>query len=154
VKISAFMLVAGAAVAFAAPIANASHQRAVPHNKTSVHGKTHQQVKTKTGSSIKVSPRPPLYIFVPGFSGGPVSSPDATQLCLEAIDNCTDQQLCDNWGLNCSTAGGQTPVVETAPAANTSEPVVSSLVEAVVSDAAPVAASAASTSAMDDPNDC
>ena len=70
-KISMFMLLAGAAIIFAAPLANArvlvteheviTEHSFIPH-KAVKHVKT---VSGKTSGATKVSPRPPLYIYVP-----------------------------------------------------------------------------------------
>lgn len=159
-KISTFMLVAGAAIVFAAPLANASNVRAVPHHKVTTHGTTHKGVTTgksgkggkvskpvKAGTNVttKIQPRPPIYIYVPGFTGGPVASPDPTELCFQSLENCSDQQLCENWSMNCSTAGGQTSDTSPPSPVSTVEAVeLGSQLVAAVSDApqsAPVAAS-------------
>jgi hypothetical protein len=169
-KISAFMLVAGAAIVFAAPIANASQNRAVPHNKVTTPGKSikggttgkagtgAKGGKTVTTGTIKVKPQPPLYIYIPGFSVGLAATPDPTQLCFQSMENCSDQQLCENWGLNCSTAGRPTSDTTPAIAVSTVEAIElgSQLSSAVVSDApqgAPVAASD-TTASNDEYEDC
>src|SRR4029077_11793439 len=83
-------------------------------HKTVKHVKTHG--KTARGSTKgQTTPKPPLYISVPGFSGPAASSPNSTGECLINQDNCTDQQLCDGFGINCSTAVDQSG--STLPAA-------------------------------------
>ena len=70
-KIPMIMMMAGAAIGFAAPMANATFDRTLPqHQKAVKHVKT-AKAKTKTTPTIKPTPRPPLYIYVPGFTGTP-----------------------------------------------------------------------------------
>jgi hypothetical protein len=70
-KISTFMLVAGAAFAFAAPLASA-REVITEHSYL-----PHKVIKHVSPTKGQTGPRPPLYIFVPGFSGTPSSSPDS-----------------------------------------------------------------------------
>ncbi len=105
-KFLMFTLVAFAAIAFAAPLASA-HEIITEHSylshKTVKHVKTHGN--TARGSTKgQTTPKPPPYISVPGFSGTAASSPNSTGECLINQDNCTDQQLCDGFGIKCSTA--------------------------------------------------
>jgi hypothetical protein len=169
VKIATFMLVAGAATVFAAPIANADKQRAVPQHKVATHGTTHKgvapgksakaskPVKSGTTLTTKLNPRPPLYIYVPGFTGGSVASLDPTELCFQSMENCTDQQLCETWSMNCSTAGGQTADSTPTSALSTVEVVeLGSQLSAAVSETTPSAPLAASdtTGSNDQYEDC
>ena len=167
------MIVAGAAIVFAAPIANASKQRTLPQHKVTKHVTTHKGVTTGKGSKggkitrpvtpTVAKPRPPLYIYIPGFTGTPAATLDSTQLCFQSMENCTDQQLCENWSMNCSTAGGSA-ASDTTPAspASTVEAVeLGPSLAASVSDAvqdAPLAASdttaSVSTASNDEYEDC
>jgi hypothetical protein len=156
VKIATLIMVVGAAIAFAAPMANASSSRAVPHHKVTTHGKTHKVIAHQKGGG-NVSAKPPLYIFVPGFSGTPSATTDPTELCLQSMENCTDQQLCDNWSINCSTAGA---TVSAGPAASVSLPAVGAgallvATESNTAESTPAAAaSSSSTSNLNDDEDC
>jgi hypothetical protein len=113
------MLVAGAAIVFAAPIASAEtikpHHASVKHQQATTAKKA-----AKVTSKTKVTtPRPPLYTYIPGYSGPPLSSMPDQGYCETYLVNCTDQQLCQMWGENCTTAGpGQTSSddVSTPPA--------------------------------------
>jgi hypothetical protein len=113
VKISMFMVVAGAAIVFAAPLANASTDKShhsLPAHKIAKHGKTAKgKSSSKLGKSAgmtskPVTPRPPLYIYVPSVAGTPATA-DSTDQCETFGVDCTDAQLCELWGENCSTAG-------------------------------------------------
>jgi len=111
VKISMFMVVAGAAIVFAAPIATASTAKShhsLPAHKIAKHGKAgNGKSSTKIGKFLTptpVAPRPPLYVYIPGFTGTPFADPGLIDQCLTNGD-CTNMQLCDLWGENCSTAG-------------------------------------------------
>ena len=110
-KLSMFMMVAGAAIVFGAPFASAAtsnpNHASVQHHKAT---KAKKAVKATT-KATKPTPRPTIYIYVPGYSGPSVTStPDQTEWCEAYMVNCTDAQLCQNWGENCSTAGSsQTP---------------------------------------------
>ena len=116
-KISMFMLLAGAAIIFAAPLANArevvteheviTEHSFIPH-KAVKHVKHVKTASGKTSGATKTSPRPPLYIYVPPFSGSPTVAA-GTDWCVDYMVDCSDQQLCENWGLNCSTAGNDQP---------------------------------------------
>lgn len=113
-KVPMFVMVAGAAIAFAAPSANARavkvHHAPVLHKiaKSKKSGKSAKVAKSsKTTGSRAVTPKQPVYIYIPSLSGAPAVSTDPTDPCIEYWVDCTDQQLCDNGGLSCSTAGGQ-----------------------------------------------
>src|SRR5215469_4695462 len=87
-KISTLMLVAGAAIVFAAPIASAATDKAhhsLPAHKVAKQGKASKgKSSTKLGKSATsktVVPRPPFYIVVPGFTGTSVASPDPLNQC-------------------------------------------------------------------------
>jgi len=112
VKIPMIMLVAGAAIAVTAPLANAAATKkhnTAPVHKVVKHAKPTKHVRiTKPsgnpgGIPKPVTPRPPLYIYVPGYSG-PALAQDPVDECESSGVNCTDSQLCQYWGENCSTA--------------------------------------------------
>ena len=110
-KISMFMVVAGAAIAFAAPIATAATARShhsLPAHKIAKHGKAGSgKSSTKVGKTLTPRPvvqQPPRYVYIPGFTGTPFANPDLLDQC-QTNGDCTDAMLCDLWGLNCSTAG-------------------------------------------------
>jgi hypothetical protein len=118
-----FILVAGAATVFAAPIASAHETKL--HTTPAVHSvakstKAHSKKVGKSAKHVKstptkvVTPTPPLYIYVPGYNGPPIAS-DQTDACLGSIVNCTDEQLCEDWGENCDTVGSQPAAVQSAP---------------------------------------
>jgi hypothetical protein len=109
VKISMFMVVAGAAIVFAAPIATAGTAKSnhsLPAHKIAKHAKAvNGKSSTRVGKTL--TPKPlvpaPVYIYIPGFTGTPFASPDLIDQC-EANGDCTNMLLCDLKGLNCSTA--------------------------------------------------
>ena len=108
VKISMVMVVAGAAIAFAAPIATAGTAKShhsLPAHKIAKHGKVgngKSSTKVKTLTPKPLAPRPPLYVYIPGFTGTPFASSDLIKQC-ETGGDCTGMLLCDLWGHNCST---------------------------------------------------
>ena len=67
-------------------------------------GKASKGSKAATGKSSKRAVYPVTYIFVPASPGtsSPVADPNE---CQDSGSNCTDQQACEFWGMNCSTAG-------------------------------------------------
>ena len=112
-KISMLMLVAGAAIAVVAPVASAhevyTEHSYIPH-KIVKHVKT---TGAKSSVATKATPRPPIYIYVPPFTGTPAVA-DGTDWCQTNMVDCTDQQLCETWGLNCSTGGAQSAPAQPA----------------------------------------
>ena len=114
-KARTFLITTGAIFALAAPAAQANLERLLPaHQKAVVHKVAKKQVAKKhVGTS-------PLYIVVPGSLGGIATPADD---CESSGNNCTDQQLCDLWAMNCDLVGlVSTPVptvaapVQSAPA--------------------------------------
>src|SRR5262245_52460258 len=98
VKISMFMVVAGAAIAFAAPIATASTAKSnhsLPAHKIAKHGKAgNGKSSTKVGKTKTVTPKPvtqlpPVYVYIPGFTGTPFASPDLLDQC-QTNGDCTN----------------------------------------------------------------
>ena len=153
-KFLMFTLAACAAIAFAAPLASA-HDVITEHSylshKTVKHVKTHGN--TARGST-KRQTTPTLYISVPGI--GATAAPSSTGECLINQDNCTDQQLCDGFGISCSSA--VEPSGSTLPAATVtgggvtsdgSQVAAATLAEAQ-STSAPAVASPSSDNANDD----
>jgi hypothetical protein len=91
-KARMLMLAVGAALTVAVPVANARHvtnHRAVAGHKVVTSTKTGKT--GKVGKTLKgVPPRPPLYIYVPGFTGAPSVAPD-TDWCTDYAVDCSDQ---------------------------------------------------------------
>jgi hypothetical protein len=89
------------------------------------HVKSHHAVttaKSKTGKSKTAAkaavPRPPIYIYAPG----PVQAPagavvDPTTECTTYGNDCTDQQACEYWGMNCDQVGDQSGAQTADPSA-------------------------------------
>ena len=160
-KISMLMLVAGAAIAVVAPVASA-HQLYTEHSyfphKVVKHAKP---AAGKSGTVTKVTqttPRPPLYIYVPPFTGTPAVSA-GTDWCVSNMVDCTDQQLCETWGLNCSTGGVQSAPAqsapEIAPATSDALGLGSQLAAATVEDSQSASqTSSAVSSSQDSSDDC
>jgi hypothetical protein len=90
-------IAAAAAVAVAAPLANASLERSLPigaHHAKVVH---HKRVAPKA----KPAPRVIMIIGQPV----PVTQPTSADDCVLSGNNCTDEQLCDLWGMSCDKLG-------------------------------------------------
>jgi hypothetical protein len=91
-KARMLMLAVGAALAVAVPVANARHvtgHRAVANHKAVTATKTGKA--GKAGKTLKgVTPRPPLYIYVPGYTGVPSVASD-TDWCTDYALDCPDQ---------------------------------------------------------------
>jgi hypothetical protein len=87
--------IAAATLAVAAPAASAKFDSSTPsktlHAKITHHKKVAPKVKTKTA--------PRVLIIVSQFAPSPqaITGDD----CAMSGNNCTDQQLCDLWGMNC-----------------------------------------------------
>ena len=109
-RFSMLMMVAGAVIVFVAPVANA---RAVKlHHTPAVHKIAKSNKAGKNTKGAKLKPKAPIYISVPGSSGAPAIATDPTDPCVEYMVDCTDQQLCESFGLNCSTAGDQPGIAQ------------------------------------------
>jgi hypothetical protein len=139
VKLSMFMVVAGAAIVFGAPFAGAAtsnpNHASVQHHKAT---KAKKAVKA-TAKATKATPRPTIYIYVPGYSGPSVTStPDQTEWCEAYMVNCTDAQLCQNFGENCSTAGSSQTYSDPAAAPSDASPASNSQTVALGSQIAAV----------------
>ena len=89
------LAVAIATLALAAPVANAKFDSSSPskalHAKITKHKKVAPKVKVKTTGRV--------LIIVTQFTPTPQMS--AADDCAMSGNNCTDQQLCDIWGMNC-----------------------------------------------------
>ena len=89
------IVIAGATLALAAPVANATFDQTVSakvrHAKVVHHKRVAPKVTTKT------TPRMIIIIMPasPSAEAAPVDD------CVVFGTNCTDQQLCDLWGMNC-----------------------------------------------------
>jgi hypothetical protein len=87
-----------AVLALAAPAANAKFDSSSPskplHAKVTHHKKVAPNVKTKT--------TPRVLIIVTQYAPAP-QDPSADD-CAMSGNNCTDQQLCELWGMNCDLA--------------------------------------------------
>jgi hypothetical protein len=158
-KIPTIMMVAGAAIVFAAPVASAhmtTYDRTLPQHKIVKHHKVTTHVKTstaKTAPTIKTAPRPPLYIYVPGFTGTPSVSP-STNDCESSMVDCTDQQLCEYWGMNCSTGGDQSSPAQAEPVTTTSTSEVVASSSQLADDSQSASQTSSAASDQDSSDDC
>lgn len=159
-KIPTIMMVAGAAIVFAAPVASAhvaTYDRTVPQQEIAKHkvAKHAKTAKAKTASTTKTAPRPPLYVYVPPFTGTPSVS-DGTDWCESSMVDCTDQQLCEYWGMNCSTGGDQpSPAQAVEPASSTTTPSEVPAISQLADDSQSASqATAAAASDQDSFDDC
>ncbi len=107
------------------------HHKGVTHKKVVAH----KVVKKKSTG--------PRYIHLPG-----PSTPPAPYVgdCISSGNNCTDQQLCDIWGMNCDLVETGTPSVA-APA-----PDASSSTTSPSTDSAPADSSTSTNTAASDDN--
>lgn len=119
-KIPMFITATGVAAALVVPMASGATDRSLPWDATgqrqSIH---HQQLSKKltTGASKAarsrskgVKPTGVVYIFVPAPpSSSGLQMPDV-DICVSSGTDCTPQDLCDIWGMNCPA-----PAPEAAP---------------------------------------
>ena len=96
-------------VAKQVPPTQASVTPKLPKTKTA---NTRAALGYSTGlSQIYLAPFPQypittkLYIYSPGVSSPEVGSTDDPNSCETSGSNCTDEQLCQFWGINCSLGG-------------------------------------------------
>jgi len=93
---------AGAVVALAAPAANASFDsmlRSKPHHAKKVTKVSHP--RPNGGNMV-------IMIIAPPLPAGTVMPPYNQALdCENNGTNCTDQQLCDLWAVNCDLAAAE-----------------------------------------------
>ena len=107
-KARTLIITAVAMFAIAAPAAQANLERILP---TNTHFTTHHKIVAKHHRVSKsTSPR---YIRFPGTPNQASSVPSQDDCVLG--DNCTVEQICAIWGMNCDTvASTPTPVAATA----------------------------------------
>jgi len=89
------IVIAGAALALAAPAANATFDQTV--SAKARHGKVVHHKRLAHKLTTKTTPRV-LIIITHLPTGTPVATGDD---CVQSANNCTDQQLCDLLGMNC-----------------------------------------------------
>ena len=120
------IIAALATMALGAAGANVAGAREVTVKHTARHTATHatnakQAAKKVTAGSKVTSSRKvtvpkrvlPLYIHVPGLPPA-LTSPTADD-CIVSGNMCTNEQLCEIWGTNCSTAMPAATPVDAAP---------------------------------------
>jgi hypothetical protein len=107
------LTVASAALALAAPAANATFDRSLPSKapKAKVTKKVHHQRLMP-----KTTPRPLIIV-----AQGPTAIAEYGGDCASALVNCTNQQLCDLWAMSCDLAAADQAAAEQANAAATTE---------------------------------
>jgi len=112
-KVGTLIIMTGAILALSASAAQANLDRILPVKQTfAVQHKivTHKKVVThKVAKNQSTGPR---YIHLPGPSTPP--APYVGE-CISSGNNCTDQQLCDIWGMNCDLVTN--PALVAAPTA-------------------------------------
>ena len=144
-KARTLIIMTGAILALTASAAQANLDRMLPAKPTfAVHHKvvTHKKVVAhKVGKNQSTGPR---YIRIPGSGGQPSTYVDD---CLSSGNNCTDQQLCDIWGMNCDLVTSA-PANVAAPTG--SAPDASSTTTAPSTDSAPTGSSASTNSTASD----
>jgi hypothetical protein len=142
-KVGTLIIMTGAILALSASAASANLDRILPVKQTfAVHhkGVTHKKVvKHKVAKKQSTGPR---YIHLPGPTTPPVPYVGD---CISSGNNCTDQQLCDIWGMNCDLVETSTPSVA-APAAPT--PDAGSAGTAPATDSAPANSVASDDNSM------
>ena len=77
--------------------------------------KTGKASKKAASKSSKQSVHPVIYIKVPG-PANPSTFVDPNE-CQDSGNNCTDQQACQYWGMNCDSISGTTVQTPSQPAA-------------------------------------
>ena len=99
-KVWKTLIVACAALAVAAPVANATFDRSLPVSapKAKIAKKTHHK---KVAPRIKLTTPRVLIIVAQGPTPGVA---DWAGDCASSGNNCTNQQLCDMWAVNCDLA--------------------------------------------------
>src|SRR5579864_8970452 len=78
--------------------------------------KTGKASKHAVGKSSKQSSSPVIYIKVPGPASPPSAVVDPNE-CQDSGNNCTDQQACQYWGMNCDAIDSSTVQAPSQPAA-------------------------------------
>ncbi len=110
-KARTFIITTGAILALTASAAQANLDRMLPakHSLAMQHKVVaHKKVMAhKVTKQVSTSPR---YIHFPGPAGPTSVYADD---CLTSGNNCTDQQLCDIWSMNCDLVTSTPPSVAT-----------------------------------------
>ncbi len=140
-KARTLIIMTGAILALTASAAQANLDRMLPAKQTfGVHHKVATHKKVVAHKVAKNHSTGPIYIHIPGPAGQPSASTDD---CLASGNNCTDEQLCEIWGMNCDVVNS-TPANVAAPAE--SAPEASSTSAVPSTDSAPTDSSTSSTS--------
>jgi hypothetical protein len=128
-KARTFLIMTGATLALAAPAAQANLERVLPgkHAVTAHHKIVAKKVVAKKATT-------PNYTYYPA----PTSAPSPADDCIPSGNNCTDQQLCEIWGMNCdlfraSPASTASPAEPAAPVASPASVSSSAALPAVAS---------------------
>jgi hypothetical protein len=145
-----FILTAGAVFVLAAPAAQANLERILPaKTQFAAHHKVvtkHHKVAAKHSTTKRKASSGPLYIYFPGTPNQASSASSQGDCTLG--DNCTDEQLCDIWGMNCDLVVSVTT--------NTSPPAESTQIESTPSTdqstPAPVENSASDVNSLNCPS--
>jgi hypothetical protein len=112
-KVGTLIIMTSAILALTASAASANLERVLPAKPTvAAHHKVLTHKKAVTHKVAKKQSTGPLYIYLPGPSTPPVPYVGD---CLTSGNNCTDQELCDIWGMNCDLIT-TTPAPVAAPA--------------------------------------
>ena len=111
-KARTLIIMTGAILALTASAAQANLTRTLPTNQTfALHHKVVTHKKVVAHKVTKKQSTGPRYIYIPGPVGQPSTPADD---CPYSGNNCTDQQLCDIWGMNCDLIV-TSPTTVTAP---------------------------------------
>ena len=142
-KARTLIIMTGAILALTASAAQANLTRTLPTNQTfALHHKVVTHKKVVAQKVTKKQSTGPRYIYIPGPVGQPSTPADD---CPYSGNNCTDEQLCDIWGMNCDLLV-ISPSPTTVAAPTESAPAASSTDTAPSTDAAPAESSTTSTS--------
>jgi hypothetical protein len=127
------MITTGAMFAFSAPAAQANLDRILPAKASAAHHKVvAKNHKTSGNHSTPAKHKAStglIYIYFPG-TPTQASATSITDDCAQSGNNCTDEQLCITWGMNCELA-------TSTPAAVADSPVLPA-VEILLNDSPPV----------------
>jgi hypothetical protein len=136
-KARTFLIMTGATFALAAPAAQANLERVTPAKHPVAHHKiVAKKVAAKTSKSHTATA--PRYIHFAGSTG---------QLSTDA--GYTDQQLCEDWAMNCDTVGTSSA---SDPSPAESAPVASPASETSSTELASVDSSVSDNSSASDDN--
>src|SRR5689334_3048512 len=106
-----FITAAGVAAALVVPMASGSIDRSLPWDMTVQQQSTHhQQLSKKLASGVSKAakskgkggkPTGVVYIFVPAPPPSSAAQMPYVDTCVSSGTDCTPQDLCDIWGMNC-----------------------------------------------------